>query len=94
MDVGNLLVGWRRATICRCAWKPLLDPSTIIGGGVGRQQQQQYGGNVLVYGFCYGFVCCEYLSFYFPHVVDVSALSICIVLSDFVVCEFGVDIDS
>ena len=39
------------------------------------------GGNVLAYGSCYGFVCCED----FPHVGDVSALSICIVLRAFVV---------
>ena len=49
--------------------------------GVGRQQQP-YGGNVLEYGSCYGFVCCDDR---FPHVVDVSALSICIVLRAFVV---------
>ena len=29
--------------------------------------------------------------FCFPHVVDGSALSICIVLRVFVVCEFGVE---
>ena len=34
------------------------------------------------------------VSFYFPHVVDVSALSICIVLRAFVVCEFGVESQS
>ena len=42
----------------------------------------QYGGIVLEYGSCYGFVCCEHR---FPHVVDVSSLSICIVLRAFVV---------
>ena len=31
------------------------------------------------------------VSFCFPHVVDVSALSICTVLRAFVVCEFGVE---
>ena len=39
-------------------------------GGVGRQQQQQpYGGNVLEYGSCYGFVFCEYRFFLFPHML-------------------------
>ena len=41
-----------------------------------------YGGNVLAYGSCYRFVCCEYR---FPHVVDFSALSIRIILRAFVV---------
>ena len=41
------------------------------------------GGNVLEYESCYGFVCC--VSFCFPNVVYVSALSICIVLCAFVV---------
>ena len=59
--------------------------------------QKNYGGNVLEYGSCYGFVCCEYRFLSFPHVVDVSALSICIVLRDlymFVVCEFWVECQS
>ena len=30
-------------------------------------------------------------TFCFPHVIDVSALSICIVLRAFVVCEFWVE---
>ena len=34
------------------------------------------------------------VSFCFPHVVDVSALSICIVLCAFVVCEFGIESQS
>ena len=40
-----------------------------------------YGGNVLQYGSCYDL----YVSFCFPHLVDVSALSISIVLRAFVV---------
>ena len=44
-----------------------------------------HGGNVLGYGSCYGFVYCEDRFLLFPHVVDVSVLSICIVLCDFVV---------
>ena len=46
---------------------------------------RQYGGNVLEYGSFYGFVCCDGSFLLFPHVVDVSALSICIVLRAFVV---------
>ena len=42
-------------------------------------------GNVLEYGSCYGFVCCDGRFLLFPHVVDVSALSICIVLRALVV---------
>ena len=34
------------------------------------------------------------VSFCFPHVTDVSVLSICIVLHAFVVCEFGVESQS
>ena len=67
-------------------------PPQLHTGGVG--QQQLYGGNVFEYGSRNGFVCCVY----FPHVVDVSALSICIVLCAFVVifyvfviCEFRID---
>ena len=37
------------------------------------------------YWSCYGFVCCDDHFFLFPHVVDVSALSICIVLRPLVV---------
>ena len=44
-----------------------------------------YGGNVLEHESCYGFVFCEDRSFCFLHLVDVSALSICIVLRAFVV---------
>ena len=48
------------------------------------------------YGSCYGFVCGKYC---FSHVINVSVLSICIILSAFVVvlfivCEFGVESDS
>ena len=42
-------------------------------------------GNVLEYGSCYGFVCCEDRFLLFPHVVNVSALRMCIVLGAFVV---------
>ena len=52
--------------------------------GCGRQQQP-YGGNVLEYGSCYGFVCYKDCFLCFPHVVDVSVLIICIVLHAFVV---------
>ena len=44
-----------------------------------------YGGNVLKYGSYYGFVCCEDRFLCFPHVVHVSALSICIIFRAFVV---------
>ena len=37
------------------------------------------------YGSCYGFYVAMIVSFCFPRVVDVSALSICIVLRAFVV---------
>ena len=47
---------------------------------------------------CMGFVMTLYVArivfFCSPHVVDVSALSICIVLRAFVVCEFGVESQS
>ena len=39
-----------------------------------------YGGNVLEFGSCYGLYISSIVFFYLPHVVDVSALSICIVL--------------
>ena len=38
-------------------------------------------------GLCYGFVCCEDR---FPRAVDVSALSMCIVLRDFCCRDFYV----
>ena len=47
-----------------------------------------------MYGSCYGFVFAMIVSFCFPHVVDVSALSICIVLRTFLVCEFGAESQS
>ena len=52
--------------------------------GVGRQQQPP-GGNVLEYWSSYGSVCGEYCFICFPHVVDVTAWSICIVLPAFLV---------
>ena len=48
------------------------------------RQQPPYSGKILEYGFCYGFVC-FFSCFLSPHVVDVSALSICIGLRAFVV---------
>ena len=61
-------------------WTP---PNKHVG------RQQPYGGNVLEYGSCYGFVCCEYRFFLFHPVVDVSALSICIVLRVFVLVIYA-----
>ena len=55
-------------------------------GGVGRQQQQHY--MVETYssmGLVMALYVTKIVSFCFPHVVDVSALSICIVLRAFVV---------
>ena len=59
-----------------------------------------HGGNVLEYGSCLFLYVARIVSFCFPHVVDVSALSICIVARVFVdfyvfvVCEFGVESQS
>ena len=62
--------------------------------GVGRQQH--HGGNILEYGSCYGFVCCDDRFFLFPPCINVSALSTCNVTCFcccdfyvFVVCVFG-----
>ena len=52
---------------------------------MGRQQQQPHGENAPEHGSRYGFVCCDDCFLFFPHAVDVSALSICIVLRAFVV---------
>ena len=54
---------------------------------------EKYTSMGLVMALCVAMI----VSFCFPHVVDVSALSICIVLRDFyvfVVFEFGVESQS
>ena len=65
------------------------------------RQQQQYGGKILEYGYCYGVICSEYSFLYFPHVADVSALSIsivscfcCCVVYVFVVSKVWVESES
>ena len=42
------------------------------------------------YGSFYGFVCCDDCFLLFPPFVDMSALSICIVLLAFCCCDFYV----
>ena len=65
------------------SWKIVLHPLARVKG-VGRQQQP-YGGTYWSMGLGMALYLARIVSFCFPHVDDVSALSICIVLRDSVV---------
>ena len=87
---------------CRCCvFVPVVHPVAIlsvffgvicsllmfVSDASGDHMVETYASMGLVVALCVAMI----VSFCFSHVVDMSALGICIVLRAFVVCEFGVE---